>query len=488
MGDFIVGQPGTNWANSSNITILPSQISEIEIRNNYSYGTVDMCGPFVTGNLYLNTMVTTQQATISDAIVLIELLWFDSIGNRIKNLGGRSTSHSIQSLQPFTHVACLSGYIVGVNDTTPIYFPNIFNPLDILDLPQNFSFSGLTKSELAKPLQNVTENILVFVDLVGPEFSNATTGAILLTPLYWHSLEQQVVEWEMDTCYISSGWGISNVTGSSDVSSPSYITKGSDFSAPPYQEQGSSYVFQDYPLTPTRVTAEWANYLNPLVVELNTTVINILCSADHVCQLDLTLALMITNGLALTGGSRGLERNISWATIGDTYGADGRKWFRGEDIFTVDPVGSEHWAKLEVNTQVVGLVYATRGLPIKLAIVILAMYIVVASVHFIYTCVSGFSSTSWHSISEVTALAVNSPPTEDLQGTCAGIEKIGIFRIPVRILAARGNSDVTETEAVLQDVPKKEEHLELVFGDVDRKVAARYRIIANEKYGTLKTE
>jgi hypothetical protein len=84
---------------------------------------------------------------------------------------------------------------------------------------------------------------------------------------------------------------------------------------------------------------------------------------------------------------------------------------------------------------------------------------------------------------------VNSPPTEDLQGTCAGIEKIGIFRIPVRILAARGNADaVAETEAELQDVPKKEEHLELVFGDIDREVAARYRIVANKKYGTLKTE
>jgi hypothetical protein len=197
---------------------------------------------------------------------------------------------------------------------------------------------------------------------------------------------------------------------------------------------------------------------------------------------------MVTNGLALTGGSRGLEGNISWATIGNSYGADGRKWVRGEDIFTVDPVESEHWAKLEVNTQVVGLAYATRGLPIKLAIVILAMYIAVAFVHFIYTCVSGFSSTSWHSISEVTALAVNSPPTEELQGTCAGIEKIGIFRIPVRILAARGNAGVAETEAVPQDVPKKEEHLELVFGDVDRKVTARHRITANKKYGTLKTE
>ena len=158
---------------------------------------------------------------------------------------------------------------------------------------------------------------------------------------------------------------------------------------------------------------------------------------------------MITNGLALTGGSRALEGNISWATIGNNFGIDGRKWVRGEGIFSVDPVESEHWVKLEVNSQVVGLVYATRGLPIKIAITILSIYIAMALLHFIYSCVSGFSSTSWHSISEVTALAMNSPPTEDLQGTCAGIETLEIFRIPVRILAVSSNTGVAETVAPL---------------------------------------
>jgi hypothetical protein len=80
------------------------------------------------------------------------------------------------------------------------------------------------------------------------------------------------------------------------------------------------------------------------------------------------------------------------------------------------------------------------------------------------------------------ALAMNSLPTEDLQGTCAGIETIGIFRIPVRILAASG---VAETEPPLQGVPTNEKHL---FGDVDIKVATRNRIVANKKYRALKTE
>jgi hypothetical protein len=114
-------------------------------------------------------------------------------------------------------------------------------------------------------------------------------------------------------------------------------------------------------------------------------------------------------------------------------------------------------------------IYDSTMIVFVIALTILAIYIVVALVHFIYACFSRLSSTSWDSISEVTALAMNSPLTEDLQSTCASIGKIGIFRIPVRILTASG------------------EHLELVFGDVEQKVAARNRIVANKKYGTLKT-
>jgi hypothetical protein len=82
---------------------------------------------------------------------------------------------------------------------------------------------------------------------------------------------------------------------------------------------------------------------------------------------------------------------------------------------------------------------------------------------------------------------MNSSPTEDLQGTCVGIEKIGIFRLIVRILAANGNAGVAETETSFQNVPRNEEHLELIFGDFEQKVAASNRIVANKKYGTLKT-
>src|SRR5205807_1622892 len=102
-GSLMVAQPGTTWATLNGSTVLPLGVGEIDIHNNYSYGTVEMCGS-TTPFGCINTMVTTQQATISDAITHIEQLWSYSVGNRILNLGGRSISHTIQSLQPFTSV------------------------------------------------------------------------------------------------------------------------------------------------------------------------------------------------------------------------------------------------------------------------------------------------------------------------------------------------------------------------------------------------
>lgn len=486
------GQPGSNWAaNSINDTLLSSQQAAFEIRNNNSYSTVATCGAEITGVSCIHTLATMQQATVSDALVTVEQLWTSAAGNSIRDSGARNISHSTQALQPFTAVQCLTDTIFGRNDTTPIYFPNFFNPFGVPNLPQNLSYKGWTKPELANTFRNTTELSVVFVDLVEPEFSPATTGAIVLIPIGPKFL------WFLQTCHIRSGWGISDVTGSGDVLS-SYVTTGSDFSAPPYAEQVrldsqgnyivTPYTFQDFPLKPIRVSSEWASYLNPFVVDFNTTVFNTICNMG-VCDVERTLGLMMTNGLALTGGSRGLEGNISLVPQGQgVFAVDGGKWLRGEDIFVIDPEQSKHWVRLEVKTQVMGLVYATIGLPIKLAVVILATYIALALSHFIYACVSGFSSASWGSVSEVTALAINSPPSEDLDNTCAGIEAIGIFRLPVRILAAGGRASGAETDAPLQCLPTNGGHLELVFGEVGREAASRNRIAANKKYGTLRTE
>ena len=85
---------------------------------------------------------------------------------------------------------------------------------------------------------------------------------------------------------------------------------------------------------------------------------------------------------------------------------------------------------------------------------------------------TGISSTSWDSIAEVTALAMNSTPTACLRNTCAGISELHIFKLPVRIFA-------------IKDDEGEGEHLELVFGDVHKEKTKNILIQPNRAYGTM---
>ena len=119
-----------------------------------------------------------------------------------------------------------------------------------------------------------------------------------------------------------------------------------------------------------------------------------------------------------------------------------------------------------------GYSYNTHGATPKVAICLLLIYCLIVVVHIIYAGISGVSSTCWDSISEVTALAMNSTPTVLLRNTCAGISEINIFKLPVRVLA-------------FADAEGEGEHLELVFGNLDEKTLENRTIKPNRVYGTM---
>ena len=114
-----------------------------------------------------------------------------------------------------------------------------------------------------------------------------------------------------------------------------------------------------------------------------------------------------------------------------------------------------------------------QGTTTKLALAVMLIYCVLAFAHVLYLGISGVSSTAWDSTAEVVALAMNSRPTKHLQNTCAGIIGIKTFRTNVRILATNGEKG-------------KEEHLELVFGDLEHSGAPRTRMEADVEYGRLR--
>ena len=228
------------------------------------------------------------------------------------------------------------------------------------------------------------------------------------------------------------------------------------------------------------VTEDWAQYLNPTVSGSNTTVFHRLMTS-HLLRPDIAvsarimLAGLLANGLARISPTSQLQGTLKTAVQPDgSEGLDGNNWFSGKgDAFVVDLVQSQKWVKLRVYTTFEGFAYNTRGATPKVAIFFLLTYCTFALTHILYAGITGISSTCWDSISEVTALAVNSTPSALLRNTCAGITELSIFKIPVRVLAVRDNES------------SDGEHLELVFGELDEKAIQHQVIKQNRVYGTM---
>ncbi|ORY17817.1 hypothetical protein BCR34DRAFT_610710 [Clohesyomyces aquaticus] len=97
-----------------------------------------------------------------------------------------------------------------------------------------------------------------------------------------------------------------------------------------------------------------------------------------------------------------------------------------------------------------GYGYSFRNTASRLAMVVLSLYAGVVCTHVVYILASITTKryaggSCWHNVGDLVALAVNSPPTDKLYGTSAGIAESGTWRHMVRVH------------------PSGDEHLELSF-------------------------
>ena len=168
----------------------------------------------------------------------------------------------------------------------------------------------------------------------------------------------------------------------------------------------SSVCLFDLPLFPEKqiiVTEAWANYLNPFIPAVNTTVIDALLSTNlpvreltfnqQIITAEWALAGLLANGLASIGATGTLQGSIK--TVMNTDGSsewDGDYWFSGKgDMFIVDPEESKDWVKLRVDSTVNGYAYNIHGASPKVAITFLLAYCIIALSHVLYAGITGKS-------------------------------------------------------------------------------------------------
>ena len=120
-----------------------------------------------------------------------------------------------------------------------------------------------------------------------------------------------------------------------------------------------------------------------------------------------------------------------------------------------------------------GWAYTSNGTAVRFSLAVMVTYCTLALSHMVYLGRSGISSDAWDSAAEIIALAMISSPTHHLSNTCSGIIGMKTFRTRVRILATADRPG------------EKEDHLELVFGEVSEATKPEVKMVLNEEYGSF---
>lgn len=440
---------------------------------------------------------TTQQGAIVDALTTISTLWITGFQMTKSAFNDRrDVAQTIISgyHQLYTFVYCTSDVIDGESYERPVAFPvspgsspEILSGINVTNSMvrvQAIIHPGVTRSQLLATRGPRHGYRIKWVELQQDLFNGTTIGAVVLLPS-GNSTQDILV------CNLSAGWGNSTLnisypastSGTAVITSSVHNPSSSLMRTKNYMEASANSIgyskLLEFLQGLIKITEAWANYLVPINPDTNVSIFDTLmlgsrAQGDHLVLAQTLLAGLLTNGLSCLGFKSQLQGTLR--TIQDPEHnytiPDSSYWLRGKgDIFTVDSTLSKDWVKLRVDTTVEGYAFTMLNRASHITAAILVVCCVFTSLHIVYSVFSGTSSSSWDSIVEVTALAMNSTPTEKLRNTCAGISQLHTFKLPVRILAF---SDYGQ-----------DNHLELVFGNIDRRVAEENRIKENKTYGTM---
>lgn len=372
----------------------------------------------------------TQQAVVADALTRTGGLWFLSLTN-VTAMKGRGQPLSDQSdavhtiangyKQPYGSVTCVPDSISRAPSQVPIAFPILpnANPAALSDgnityptcqrerniTVKTIAHPSITRSQIYNLPHSMNNFTLEWIELDSHVFQGSSIGAVVLLPRVDGNPTQKVM-----LCNLSAGWGTSSLSmrtvagGSSAMSSE--ITHGDKRSTeevsikqthvPKYQSNndGISYHLPDYPRDLINISREWAQYLNPTLRGLNTTVINTLIqqeisSCSPRLSIERALVGLVVNGHAKTGTGSELQGNVRTKGSNGDQGLDGNYWISGKgNVFEMNKPNPE-WVKFHVDSTLVGYGYNTFDVAPRLAIALLTMYCLLALGHMVYAGITG---------------------------------------------------------------------------------------------------
>lgn len=143
-----------------------------------------------------------------------------------------------------------------------------------------------------------------------------------------------------------------------------------------------------------------------------------------------------SSGSAFWAHQSGFDPNLSLATK-DWLAHDGKNYDDAGTYFNLNTATNRSTVAF-LDTQVIWTNYgfSPRDMTVKLSLAVMFAYVLVVLAFLAYSLYTGYAATSWDSIADLVALALNSQPPDGLDYTSAGIQTLNVFRKPVRIRVA----------------------------------------------------
>jgi hypothetical protein len=401
------------------------------------------------------TMASVSTSNVADALVDFERLWIYAATNSdIGNFGyRRDVSFTTESAQPLVLTRCFDTQYES-NDTIKLLFPNFHNV--------TLQYGPGTATSLRN--EAIFEKSLQFTD----ETATSTVEKLLSAnrpSLYWIDNADLLKETKSSmtvvvivpshsglatyyTCSIDSRFA--NVTLKTLRSSTTQV-----FGDPVGYDNTGTF---NPAYQPVRLTADWAKYLNPMVPTMdgNATVFSTLASTAVIWTSTQTtdpnwypmiveniLATLVANGIGRANFNRtmvdtliGLDNTFSpWsygAWVQEMLPKNGVLAYGGNafDISDEDKAGATQFV---LKANILGYAYSPKGKTQVAAMIALSMYALLVLCHIGYSATTGWYSSGWGSPSDLTALAMNSEPTDKLKNTGGGVETIQVFKEQVTV-------------------------------------------------------
>jgi hypothetical protein len=193
---------------------------------------------------------------------------------------------------------------------------------------------------------------------------------------------------------------------------------------------------------PIDIGIDWANSLNLNLSESSTLMESLLYLGASACAFNDTvsptyyieqnLALALADGLARVGcGS-----NLSTLGLFGLYGPAGEVYDSG---LAPAIAAVSNWTRVDMTFSRYGYGYGMNTITKKIAAAVLLTQAVIALATVVALALSKRISSSWSSVGELLALAINSNPTPRLQNTGAGISRLDTWKEKVMVRVVDGD-------------------------------------------------